>query len=97
MIGVAMKKALFFIAALPILAGMTGAGCAHDKNVVESESYPNSTNGTYLTGSNLPQDINRNGPVTNGKNNVRIIDRSDINRSGGADVGQTLRQLGVTP
>jgi hypothetical protein len=33
----------------------------------------------------------------NGKNNVRVIDRSDIESSGGADPRQTLRQLGVSP
>jgi outer membrane cobalamin receptor len=33
--------------------------------------------------------------VTNGKSNVRVIDRSDIERSGGADINQTLRELGA--
>lgn len=85
-------------ATLAILAGVTGFGCAHQQGGAQTaETYPNSTNGTYLTGSNLPQDVNRNGPVTDGRNNVRVIDNSDINRSGGADVNQTLRQLGVRP
>lgn len=92
------SRVLLLAASLAILAGLTGFGCAHDQKAIRAaDTYPNSTNGTYLTGSNLPQNVNRNGPVTDGRNNVRVIDGSDINRSGGADVGQSLRQLGVTP
>jgi outer membrane cobalamin receptor len=67
---------------------MGGFGCAGQRET-STERY------NYLTGSYVPQDVERNGPVTNGKNDVRVIDRSDINQSGGADVTQTLRQLGV--
>lgn len=84
--------------ALTGLLATIGFGCAHEQTARNSpEAYPTSTNGAYLTGSNLPQNVNRNGPVTDGQNNVRVIDRSDVNRSGGADLNQTLRQLGVTP
>ncbi len=71
-------------------AGLTlgGFGCAGHRET-STEHYD------YLTGSYVPQDVERNGPVSNGKSNVRVIDRSDINGSGGADVNQTLRQLGV--
>ena len=64
------------------------AGCAHESN--SAQTYNN------LTGSYIPQDVQRNGPVTNGKSNVRVLDRSDIDSSGGADVRQSLRELGVT-
>jgi len=73
------------------------SGCAHDRDSVANSENPSQANGTYLTGSNLPQDVERNGPVTNGKSNVRVIDDSDINRSGGGNLNQSLRQLGVTP
>ena len=92
-----MKRTALIFLAVPILVGLTGYGCAHDRNMESRQAYPNSTNGAYLTGSNLPQNVDRNGPVTNGRNNVRVIDNSDIQHSGGADVNQTLRQLGVTP
>ena len=94
-----MKPNVFFLAtALVILSGAAGSGCAHQQNAAQTaKTYPNSANATYLTGSNLPQNVKRNGPVTDGRNNLRVIDNSDINRSGGADVNQTLRQLGVTP
>lgn len=73
-------------------------GCAHDKDAVNSSgNYPGKTNAPYITGSNLPQEVNRSGPVTDGRNNVRVLDQSDIDRSGGADLKQALRNQGVTP
>ena len=76
------------MAALAIGLAMGGFGCAaHPK--ANTEQY------NYLTGSYMPQDVQRNGAVSNGKSNVRVIDGSDISQSGGADVTQTLRQLGV--
>ena len=68
-----------------------GLGCANQQGGVQTTDQ----NGHYLTGSYIPQDVERNGPVTNGKSNVRVIDGSDIKSSGGADVNQTLQQLGV--
>jgi hypothetical protein len=86
------------LAALAVVLGTSAAGCAHQQNSVQTQdTYPSSTNNAYLTGSYLPQDIDRSGAVTDGKNNVRILDQSDINRSGGADLRQTLRLQGVTP
>jgi len=76
------------MAALALGLATAGFGCAGQQQT-SSEKYH------YLTGSYVPQDVDRNGPVSNGKSNVRVIDRSDINQSGGADVNQTLRQLGV--
>ncbi|HZR20330.1 MAG TPA: hypothetical protein VFE51_23810 [Verrucomicrobiae bacterium] len=91
-------KVVVIGASLGLLEALLASGCAHEQRAInDSGTYPNRTNGAYLTGSNLPQNVQRNGPVTNGKDNVRIIDRSDMNQSGGADVNQTLRQLGVTP
>ena len=77
-----------------VAAGFLVAGCAHESNEANAASR-NSENYQYLTGSYVPQDVQRNGPVSNGKSNVRVIDNSDINRSGGADVSQTLRELGA--
>ena len=91
-----MKPKLFsFAIALGFCAVLTLSGCAHQQSAVQNNSRDSNEN--YLTGSYLPQDVSRNGPVTNGKSDVRVIDRSDIDRSGGADPRQTLRQLGVSP
>jgi len=68
------------------------AGCASQNDSTQQ----NYNNGTQMTGSYIPQSVERNGPVTNGKNNVRVVDQSDLQKSGGADVEQSLRQLGVT-
>lgn len=47
-----------------------------------------------LTGSYIPQNVQQKGPITNGANDVRVRDESDLQRSGGATPGQALRQLG---
>jgi len=79
-----------------MLAWAAGSGCANQQNTTQ----PNSSDSTEriqgtVTGSYIPRDINRSGPATDGQNNVRIIDQSDIHASGGADTTQTLQQLGV--
>jgi len=48
-----------------------------------------------MTGSYLPQDTKRNGPVSNGTSNVRVLDRNDIDSTGAADLDQTLKKSGV--
>lgn len=83
-----MKVKVFWMmgVAVILLAGVFG--CAGPREH-EAERYQN------LTGSYVSQDVQRNGPVSNGQNNVRVLDQSDIDKSGGKDVPQTLRQLGV--
>ena len=44
-----------------------------------------------LTGSNIPRDVRRNGQVTDGPNQVIVIDNATIANSGAADLGQVLR------
>ena len=91
-------EAITKLASLTVATGTILAGCAHQQNAGQTQdTYPSRTNNAYMTGSYVPQDVNRSGAVTDGKNNVRILDRSDLNRSGGADVGQALRLQGVTP
>jgi hypothetical protein len=76
-------------------AALLGPGCASNHRTGERTEPGGGQNYGHLTGSYVPQDVQRNGPVTNGKSNVRVIDRSDIERSGGADINQTLRELGA--
>ena len=90
-----MKLNLYQVCALAVTAaGFLGSGCVHDSNNTQTTGQRTQTY-RQLTGSYVPQDVQRNGPVTNGKSNVRVIDGSDINRSGGADLNQTLRELGA--
>jgi outer membrane cobalamin receptor len=74
-----------------ILALAAGSGCTTQKNATETTGQ----HYDHLTGSYLPQDVDRNGPVSNGKSNVQVLDRSDIDNSGATDVNQTLRKSGV--
>jgi hypothetical protein len=80
------KLSLSLAAAL----GLTGpllAGCA-------SQTATQEPPGQQLTGSYIPQNVQQKGPITNGANNVRVRDQSDLQRSGGATPEQALRQLG---
>jgi hypothetical protein len=85
------------LTAVTALTLTAGFGCATQQNTDQTNSPGATEKGpSYATGSYIPRDYNRSGPVTDGQNNLRIIDRSDIDRSGGADPKQTLRELGVT-
>jgi outer membrane cobalamin receptor len=77
------------LAAVGLVLVAAGFGCA-GPGERQADNYQ------HLTGSYVPQNVQRNGPVTNGSSDVRVVDQSDINNSGGKDVPQTLRQLGVT-
>jgi hypothetical protein len=48
-----------------------------------------------LTGTYLKQDVTRNGEITNGKDNVRVLDREKMDQSGASDLNQFLRLQGV--
>jgi len=83
------KPRIYF--AYAAAAAFLVTGCAHDHDAKQAmgENYQ------QLTGSYVPQDVQRNGPVSNGKSNVRVIDGSDLDQSGGADLNQALRNLGA--
>jgi outer membrane cobalamin receptor len=54
------------------------------------------TNTIVLTGSYIPAKINRNGRITDGPDNVIIIDRRTIEHSGASSVAQVLaREPGI--
>ena len=74
--------------AIAALVLTLAAGCAHQTEA-KSDHYSN------MTGSYLPQDTKRNGPVSNGTSNVRVLDRNDIDSTGAADLDQTLKKSGV--
>ncbi len=84
-----MKTIMLILTAALVIAA--GSGCATQKNASETTGQ----HYNHLTGSYIPQEVDRNGPVTNGKNDVRVLDRSDIENSGGADLDQALKKSGV--
>lgn len=87
-----MRAKLLAIAgglALAIGAG----GCASQREATQTNTQ--SDHYQYVTGSYIPQNVQKSGPATNGKDNLRIIDQNEIQQSGGATLEQTLRQLGA--
>ena len=48
-----------------------------------------------LTGSYIKQDIRRSGRITDGPNQVVVLDRDAIERSGAADLKQLLIRQGI--
>jgi len=48
-----------------------------------------------LTGSYIKQDIRRNGRITDGPNQVVVLDRETIERSGAGDLKQLLIRQGI--
>jgi len=51
--------------------------------------------GTLLTGSYVKQNVKRHGQITDGANQVIVLDRETIERSGASDVKQLLNRQGV--
>ncbi len=87
-----MSSKRIAIAAVGLVLLVGAGGCAHDTQSTQSNVADHYQ---YVTGSYLPQDVEKTGSVTSGDGNLRIIDQSDIERSGGADVRDTLRRLGA--
>ena len=51
--------------------------------------------GVLLTGSYIKQDVRRTGRITDGANQVIVLDRDMIERSGASDVRQLLTHQGI--
>jgi len=51
--------------------------------------------GTLLTGSYVKQKVRRQGQITDGANQVIVLDRDTIERSGASDVRQLLNRQGI--
>ncbi len=68
---------------------------AVSKGTAEQASTPEKGKGVMLTGSNIKQKVRRNGWITDGANNVQVIDRSMIQNSGASDLKQVLIRTGI--
>ena len=62
---------------------------------VQTGSAPADKGGVLLTGSYIKQNIRRSGHITDGANQVIVIDRDTIERSGASDVRQLLVHQGI--
>lgn len=80
------------LAALALGAG----GCSSTPQTATStQPQAGDHGGTYLTGSYLKQDVQQNGRVNNSVNNVDVIDRTRIERSGMSNARDVLIQQGA--
>jgi len=68
---------------------------AVDKSKKTQASSANDKGGVPLTGSYIKQNIRRSGHITDGANQVIVIDRDTIERSGASDVRQLLVRQGI--
>ena len=60
----------------------------------KTESAP-TERGVLVTGSYLKQDIHRTGQITDGQNQLVVLDRQTIERSGATDLKQLLNRTGI--
>lgn len=79
---------------LPFVLGSFLLGCASHEPV-GGENGGAKAEPTHLTGSYLKQNVTQNGEITNGKDNVRVLDRDKIDQSGAKDLNQFLQLQGV--
>ena len=68
---------------------------AEKTKTVQTGSASADKGGVLLTGSYIKQNIRRSGHITDGANQVIVIDRDTIERSGASDVRQLLVRQGI--
>ncbi len=86
-----MKRTLILRVAVILALGLLAVACRN------TDQARQGAGGTTLTGSYIPQDVQRNGQFYNGQSNVRTLDQNDINNTGAATPRELLRKQGVTP
>src|SRR2546422_6390303 len=101
-----MKTSSFILVlAMSLSVCSVALACGKDKQKHKSRSAEVSKNalaqggqansGVLLTGSYIKQDIRRNGRITDGANQVVVLDRETIERSGASDLKQLLVHQGI--
>lgn len=93
-----MKRAVLTAALLTAIAAGLG-GCASDQGYAggtTSQAQAGDKGATYMTGSLIPQNVNRYGRITDSSSNVRVLDQKTIQGSGQQNVQDLLNQQGVT-
>ncbi len=86
-----MKRAILTPALLAVVVVGLNACASH------SDTQATQVDRRYMTGSLIPQNVQQNGQITSGSSNVRVLDEQKIQGSGQQNVGDVLRQQGVTP
>ncbi len=86
-----MKKSFMLRMVVIFSMGLLVSAC---RNTDQAHQRPD---GTTLTGSYIPQDVQRNGQFYNGQSHVRTLDQNDIDNTGAATPRELLRKQGVAP
>src|SRR5947207_15721788 len=104
-----MNNLLAMAVALSVFAASTALGCdkgkakdtekakvvAVDKAKKVQSSSAEQKGGTLLTGSYIKHNIRRSGQITDGPNQVLVIDQKAVSESGASDLRQLLNRQGV--
>jgi outer membrane lipoprotein-sorting protein len=99
-------KTISFLFALVVALSICSQALASDKAKEKDKAKPKATEKAkkteaqtseegVLTGSYIKQKVRRQGMITDGANNVVVIDRNTIERSGASDVRQLLIHQGI--
>ena len=104
-----MKTLLIIALTMTLFAASTALAC--DKTKTKDTEKPKATTvdkakkvepvstdqkgGTLLTGSYIRHNIRRSGQITDGPNQVLVIDRKAVEESGASDLRQLLSRQGV--
>ncbi len=104
-----MKTVLTIALATTLFAASSAFGCdktktkatektkttAVDKAKKVESASTDQKGGTLLTGSYIKHNIRRSGQITDGPNQVLVIDRKAVEESGASDLRQLLSRQGV--
>ena len=99
-----MKMKLHWICLLTLAAGLATGIADETKNTkpqskpavkTKRQSSDDSKTDIIVTGSYFKQKVRRHGRITDGMSQVIVIDRTDIERSGAANLKQLLALTGA--
>jgi hypothetical protein len=68
---------------------------AKDKKTEKQSGNTETYKGVKVTGSNVKQDIRKNGMITDNTGQLLVIDQQTIEKSGAVDLKQLLNKTGV--
>ncbi len=90
-----LAAALCAFAADPPKDGKAAKASVAEKAKISPPQAPKQEDKVLITGSYIKRDVHRSGLITNGKDQVLVIDSDMIARSGAADLKQVLVHQGI--
>ena len=71
------------------------SAAAKDKKTEKQSGATETYNGVKVTGSNVKQNIRKNGMITDNTSQLLVIDHQTIEKSGAVDLKQLLNKQGI--